>query len=69
MTTRINRDSMSNMSSSNLVPALGETWAHSANLRILLSWRNSRRQACVCKSSYLPDMKCFYKITVNFLFN
>lgn len=66
MTTRITRDAISNVSSSNLVPALGETWAHSANLRILLSWRNSKRQASVCKSSYLPDMKFFYKITVNF---
>ncbi|CAF0862394.1 unnamed protein product [Brachionus calyciflorus] len=63
MTTRITRDVMSNLSSSNLVPALGETWAHSANLRILLSWKNSKRQASVCKSSYLPDTSIFYKIT------
>lgn len=60
MTTRISKDS----SVANLVPALGESWAHSANLRLLLTWRNNRRFASLSKSSYLPDATIGYRITV-----
>jgi RAD51-like protein 2 len=61
MTTRIAKDS----ANSTLVPALGETWAHSANIRLLLSWKNNMRYANLTKSSYLPDATVFYKITVS----
>jgi hypothetical protein len=66
MTTKINREvnTMSTVNSANLVPALGEVWAHSANLRILLSWRGSRRCATICKSSSLPDASTTYVISV-----
>ena len=65
MTTRINRDNASSASSSSLVPALGETWGHSANMRIILSWKNNRRVASIVKSSYMPDCSVYYKINVN----
>lgn len=65
MTTRIVRDIDTNVSSSVLVPALGETWAHSANMRLVLSWKNNRRSAAVTKSSYMPDSLIFYKIGVS----
>lgn len=61
MTTKITRDPALNYSASNLVPALGETWAHSANLRILLTWKNNRRSASIFKSSYLADSSFFIK--------
>lgn len=64
MTTRIIKDSYMNTSSSTLVPALGESWAHSANIRLLLSWKNTYRVASVVKCSYLPERPVFYKITV-----
>lgn len=61
MTTKITN------SNSNLVPALGESWAHSSNMRILLSWINDKRSISVFKSSYMPEVFKFYKITVNYL--
>jgi hypothetical protein len=67
MTTKINKDLANNFSSSSLVPALGETWAHSANLRLILSWKNNRRIFNICKSSYLPNASICYKISVNSL--
>lgn len=63
MTTRIIRDIDSNTTSSTLVPALGETWAHSANMRIILTWMNNKRTASVTKSSYMPDAIIYYKIS------
>ena len=68
MTTRITRDSTSNGTNSALVPALGETWAHPANMRIVLSWKNTRRCATITKSSYMPDASIFYKISVIYLY-
>ena len=65
MTTKITRDVVLNTSNSNLVPALGEAWAHAANLRIILKWKNGIRNASVCKSSYLRDNSFYYKITVS----
>ena len=65
MTTRITRDD-TNCTVSALVPALGETWAHSANMRIVLTWKNSKRSATVTKSSYMPDAVIYYKISVSF---
>lgn len=65
MTTRIVRDDVMNTTSSVLVPALGETWAHSANMRLILTWRNNRRTASVTKSSYMPDAMIYYKISVS----
>ena len=64
MTTRITKEANSNGTSSTLVPALGETWAHLANIRIVLSWKHTRRCVSITKSSYLPDATIFYKITV-----
>lgn len=64
MTTRIVKDSLTNTSSSSLVPALGETWAHAANIRLLLSWKNTTRLATVVKCSYLPETPIPYIITV-----
>ncbi len=64
MTTRISRDSTSNGTNSTLVPALGETWAHSANMRIVLTWKNNVRFANITKSSYMPDATIYYKISV-----
>lgn len=66
MTTRIVKDAQSNTTTSSLVPALGESWAHCANIRLLLSWKNNKRFASVVKSSYLPDKTIGYKITVSF---
>lgn len=66
MTTRIIKDAYMNTSSSTLVPALGESWAHSANIRLLLSWKNTYRVASVVKCSYLPERPVFYKITVTY---
>jgi hypothetical protein len=63
MTTRITRDSVTNTSTSSLVPALGETWAHSANIRLVLSWKNDKRYAWLCKASFLPDALISYRIT------
>ena len=64
MTTRITRDQVTNGTNSALVPALGETWAHSANMRIVLTWKNTRRIANITKSSYMPDASIYYKISV-----
>lgn len=64
MTTRIIKDVQMNTSSSTLVPALGETWAHSANIRVVLSWKNTTRFASVVKCSYLPERPLPYIITV-----
>ena len=64
MTTRITKDSNSSGTSSALVPALGETWAHSANMRIVLTWKHTRRCASITKSSFMPDANIFYKISV-----
>jgi RAD51-like protein 2 len=47
---------------SNLVPALGETWAHFPNLRLLLYWKNGTRFASVCKSSCIPENHAMYQI-------
>ncbi|XP_073521465.1 DNA repair protein RAD51 homolog 3 isoform X1 [Phyllobates terribilis] len=48
MTTRIGS------SESLLVPALGESWGHSANNRIILHWERLQRFAALCKS---PNQK------------
>jgi hypothetical protein len=67
MTTRIGNNNNNNSKiiggSSALVPALGESWAHSANNRIILTWKNNYRTATISKSSYLPERTIFYKIT------
>jgi RAD51-like protein 2 len=47
---------------SSLVPALGETWAHFPNLRLLLYWKNGKRFASVCKSSCIPENHAMYQI-------
>lgn len=67
MTTRITRDANTNGTISVLVPALGETWAHSANMRIVLTWKNNKRSATITKSSYMPDAVIYYKISVSLL--
>jgi hypothetical protein len=65
MTTKFKTNHENGKSSACLVPALGEIWAHFPNLRILLTWKNNKRFANVCKASYIPDEELEFQITVN----
>ncbi|CAG8533950.1 14302_t:CDS:10 [Ambispora leptoticha] len=46
-----------------LVPALGESWSHQCNNRVILYWRDDIRYAHLVKSSNLQEGTVPYKIT------
>ncbi|XP_034534286.1 DNA repair protein RAD51 homolog 3 [Notolabrus celidotus] len=48
---------------SQLVPALGESWGHAPNIRLLLHWTGPRRLAAIFKSSDHMDSIVQYHIT------
>ena len=50
-------------SEARLVPALGDTWAHHCNTRILCFWRNGERQANLMKSAFQPNATVPYNVT------
>ncbi|KAM9343924.1 DNA repair protein RAD51 homolog 3 [Pholidichthys leucotaenia] len=50
-------------SQSQLVPALGESWGHTATIRILLHWEGSRRLATLVKSPAHMEKTVQYEIT------
>ncbi|GFT72629.1 DNA repair protein RAD51 homolog 3 [Nephila pilipes] len=60
MTTKIHEDG-----SSNLIPALGESWGHACSIRCILSWDEEKRQAHLFKSPSMADGKATYTITKN----
>ncbi|XP_035016206.1 DNA repair protein RAD51 homolog 3 [Hippoglossus stenolepis] len=57
MTTRVRG------SQSQLVPALGDSWGHASNIRLLLQWSGSQRLATVVKSPSHADATVQYQIT------
>lgn len=73
MTTRIDStvnsgsSSADSMSSGTLVPALGETWAHVPNHRLILQWdavgMTPVRTASLVKSNCRPPATCRYQVT------
>ncbi|XP_072305489.1 DNA repair protein RAD51 homolog 3 [Eucyclogobius newberryi] len=48
-----------------LVPALGETWGHAANIRILLQWTDFKRTATIFKSSSHVTTTVQYQINTD----
>lgn len=48
---------------SQLVPALGDSWAHAATHRVLLYWQSGRRHAFVYKSPSQPAAAHEYRVT------
>ena len=50
-------------SESRLVPALGDTWAHHCNTRILCFWKNGERHANLMKSAFQPNGTVPYNVT------
>ena len=46
-----------------LVPALGESWGHSATMRLLLHWSGSQRLASVFKSPSQSESSVAYSVT------
>ena len=50
-------------SQSRLVPALGDSWAHAATMRIILYWKDRVRHAFVYKSPSLPAAAATYAVT------
>lgn len=59
MTTRVQGEG------SRLVPALGETWGHAANVRILLQWTGHKRSASIVKSSSHAPTSVQYQINTD----
>lgn len=59
MTTRVQGDG------ARLVPALGESWGHAANIRILLQWTGSKRTATILKSSSHVTTTIQYRINTD----
>ena len=59
VTTRVNDSA----STSTLVPALGESWAHVCNVQLQLQWRDGERVATVTKG--LPPAEATYHITAD----
>ncbi|KAF8796082.1 DNA repair protein RAD51 like protein [Argiope bruennichi] len=60
MTTKIHEDG-----SSNLIPALGESWGHACAIRCILSWNEENRQVHLLKSPSMAEAKATYTITKN----
>ncbi|GBN68699.1 DNA repair protein RAD51 3 [Araneus ventricosus] len=58
MTTKIHEDG-----SSNLIPALGESWGHACAIRCILSWNEENRQVHLLKSPSMAEARAFYTIT------
>lgn len=58
MTTKIHEDG-----SSNLIPALGESWGHACAIRCILSWDEEKRQVHLLKSPSMAEGKAYYTIT------
>ena len=65
MTTRLN---IAHSESSQLVPALGESWGHASTIRIILYWKNSLRYALLYKSPSRQEMTVPYQVTVSILY-
>lgn len=59
MTTRFNKQQ-----TSQLVPALGESWGHACTIRVILFWNNQQRQALLYKSPSKKEAIVSYQITV-----
>lgn len=49
--------------SSEIVPALGESWAHTCSARVMLYWAGSQRRAHLYKSAFHPSATAAYTIT------
>ncbi|KAH9492193.1 DNA repair protein rad51c [Bulinus truncatus] len=49
--------------SAHLIPALGESWAHVSNIKLLLNWEINQRKAMLYKSPNNPELECFFQIT------
>lgn len=49
--------------SSQLIPALGESWGHAPTLRIILQWQNKQRWAYLFKSPSHKEARVPYQIT------
>nr|KAI8753735.1 DNA repair protein RAD51-like protein 3-like [Biomphalaria glabrata] len=61
MTTKI--PAVPGNQSSQLIPALGEGWAHISNMKIMLYWENNQRRAMLCKSPNQKELICSFQIT------
>jgi len=59
MTTRFNKQQ-----TSQLVPALGESWGHACTIRVIFFWNNQQRQALLYKSPSQKEAVISYQITV-----
>ena len=50
-------------SESRLVPALGDSWAHHCNTRLLCYWKDGERHANLMKSAFQPNATVPYTVT------
>jgi len=50
-------------SESRLVPALGDSWAHHCNTRLLCFWKDGERHANLMKSAFQPNATIPYTVT------
>ncbi|XP_014786211.1 DNA repair protein RAD51 homolog 3 isoform X3 [Octopus bimaculoides] len=69
MTTRINNNSSSSYmnisdTTQNMVPALGESWAHISTIRIILYWKDNQRKALLYKSPEHKEDVVSFQITM-----
>ncbi|XP_029651675.1 DNA repair protein RAD51 homolog 3 [Octopus sinensis] len=73
MTTRINYSNNNYSSSSymntsdtsqNMIPALGESWAHISTIRIILYWKDNQRKALLYKSPEHKEDVVSFQITM-----
>uniref|UniRef100_A0A0B6YUW2 DNA repair protein RAD51 homolog 3 n=1 Tax=Arion vulgaris TaxID=1028688 RepID=A0A0B6YUW2_9EUPU len=60
MTTKI----MSDIGTSHLIPALGESWGHASTIRIILFWEENKRKALLFKSPSRPEACCSFQVTM-----
>ncbi|XP_042911452.1 DNA repair protein RAD51 homolog 3 [Parasteatoda tepidariorum] len=60
MTTKVKDDG-----TSQLIPALGESWGHACTTRLLLSWTENERRAHILKSNALEEAEAMFAITTD----
>lgn len=51
--------------SSQLVPALGESWGHASTVRVILYWEGQQRYAWLYKSPSKKESTVPYQVTVS----